>query len=300
MHDLMMRRFERLLDDGGMGGGGGAGGQGDGGEGQGAGGDKSGGDQGGGGQQWKAPDGLPPELLGASADETLTKVMGAYSELDKRASGLREKLSKLPSAPAKPDEYAFQPADDLKDYFGDLTKDPVFNAAKQAAHKHGMSQEQFAGFISETFGPLAKEGLLLKPYDPKAEVQSFMTATGMDAKAASAQLDANMVFAKGISEQLQVPESLKADVQAQLMALTDTAVGNALLTAISGRFNEIGIGVGGDGGGQGELTEADVKKLSQDPRIDPRNRGHKDPDKRFDEDLRRKYDSAYQKLAARK
>lgn len=293
MHDFLMRRFERLLDDGGMGGGGG----GDGG-GQGAGGEQNGGaggDQGGGGQSWKAPDGLPPELLGTSADETLTKVMGAYTELDKRASGLREKLSKLPAAPAKADEYAFQPADDLKDYFGDLTQDPVFNAAKQAAHKHGMSQEQFAGFISETFGPLAKEGLLLKPYDPKVEVQSFMTATGMDAKAASAQLDANLVFAKGISEQLQVPDSLKADVQAQLLALTDTAVGNALLTAISGRFNDIGIGVGGDGNGQGELTDADLKKLSADPRIDPTNRDHKDPNMRFDPQLRERYDAAYQK-----
>lgn len=299
MHELMMRRFERLLDDGGMGGGGAGG---DDGGGQSAGGDQgggAGGDQGGGGQSWKAPDGLPPELLGSSADETLTKVMGAYTELDNRAKGLRDKLAKLPSAPSKPDEYAFDPGDDLKDYFGDLSKDPVFNSAKQAAHKHGMSQEQFAGFIAETFGPLAKEGLLLKPYDPKTEVQSYMTATGLDAKAASAQLDANLVFAKGISEQLQVPDSMKSEVQAQLMALTDTAVGNALLTAISGRFNEIGIGVGGDGNGQGELTDADLKKLSADPRIDPANRDHKDPGMRFDPQLRERYDAAYQKRAKR-
>ncbi|MFN7125286.1 MAG: hypothetical protein ACK4M8_05345 [Allorhizobium sp.] len=294
MHDFLMRRYERLFDDGGMGAGGGGGDSGD----QGGGGEQNAGagaDQGGGGQSWKAPDGLPPELLGTSADETLTKVMGAYTELDKRASGLREKLSKLPAAPGKPEEYAFDPGDDLKDYFGDLTDSPVFKTAKQAAHKHGMSQDQFAGFIADTYGPLAKEGLLLKPYDPKTEVQSFMTATGLDAKAASTQLDANLVFAKGISEQLPVPDSLKADVQAQLLALTDTAVGNALLSAISARFNDIGIGVGGDGGGQGELTDADLKKLSADPRIDPNNRGHKDPNMRFDEGLRARYDAAYMK-----
>ncbi|MHA7968985.1 hypothetical protein [Rhizobium sp. CAU 1783] len=292
MHEFLMRRFERLLDEGGLGGGGDAGTPDPNGG--------TGGAQGGDGPSWKAPDGIPPELIGGTADETLTKLVGAYSDLDKRASGLREKLSKLPSAPAKPDEYAFAPGDDLKDYFGDLTKDPVFNQAKQAAHKYGMSQEQFAGFINETFGPLAKEGLLIKPYDPQTEVKGYMTATGLDAKAATAALDANLVFAKGISEQLQLPETLKADAQAQLIAMTDTAVGNALLSAISARFNDIGIRVGGEGGAAGELTEADLRKLDVDPRIDPRNRGHKDPNQRYDEALRTRYDAAYQKLAARK
>ncbi|TRL39832.1 hypothetical protein [Rhizobium straminoryzae] len=296
MHEFLMRRFERLLNDGGMGGAGGDGpGNGDGGDQQsgGAGGQND-------GTSWKAPDGIPPELIGGTADETLGKLLSAYGELDKRAAGLREKISKLPAAPQKPDQYAFEPGEDLKDYFGDLSKDPVFASARQAAHKYGMSQDQFAGFISETFGPLAKEGLLIKPYDPKAEVQGYMKATGLDAKAASTALEANMVFARGISEQLQLPDSLKSDAQAQLMALTDTAVGNALLAAFSARFNDIGIRISGDGGQAGEMTAADLKRLDSDPRIDPRNRDHKDPNQRYDEQLRQRYDEAYRKLNPRK
>ncbi len=82
-------------------------------------------------------------------------------------------------------------------------------------------------------------------------------------------------------------------VSATLLDLTNTAAGNFLLQGLSGRLQENGIRISGEGGQQGALTKDDLKKLDSDPRIDPRNREHPDRDKRYDEDLRRRYDAAY-------
>ncbi|MEY9718793.1 hypothetical protein [Sinorhizobium fredii] len=249
------------------------------------------------GGAWSPPQGLPSEFAGTSADETLGKLLGGYSDLNTRFGGLREKLSKMPAAPEKPDLYTFDPGDNLKPFFGDLAQNPAFASARNAAHKHGLSQEQFAGFIGDVYGPLAEQGILAKPFDPISEVKGFQTATGLDAKGTQEALIAAETFAKGLTGQLKdVPEALKADVEAHLMSLTDTAAGNVLLRALSGRLGENGIRISGDGGGQGELSATDLKKLDTDPRIDPRNRDHKDPNQRFDEDLRKRYDAAYARL----
>lgn len=274
MYEIYAQRWQRFLDAGGGGGGGGN----DGGA-------------------WSAPEGLPSEFSGASADEALGKLLGGYTDLNTRFGGMREKLSKMPSAPEKAEMYTFEPADNLKPFFGDLSQDKYFEAAKSAAHKHGLSQDQFAGFVSDIYSPLVEQGLISAPFDPATELKSFSTATGMDNKATHEALTANETFANGLTAQLKdVPESMKNDVGALLVGLTDTAAGNVLLRALSGRLAENGIRIGGEGGQQGDLTADDLKKLDADPRIDPRNRDHKDPNQRFDEDLRKRYDAAYQRL----
>lgn len=298
-----MRRFERLFDaEGGGAGGGAANGAGSGGGGglAGAAAAAAGGTGGaagtGGEGGWKAPDGLPAEYVGSSADETLAKLYAGFNEVNTRFAGLREKLSKMPAAPEKPEAYAFQPSDNLKPFFGDLAQDPMFRQAQLSAHKYGMSQEQFAGFLNDTFGPMAEQGFLPKPFDPKAELETFTNATGLDRRAAASTLAQTETFAKGLTQQLKVPDAMKADVEATLLSLTDTAVGNVILQALSSRMNDVGIRIAGDGGAPGALTAEDLKKLDADPRIDPRNRENSDPAKRFDEELRRRYDEAYQRL----
>lgn len=253
-----------------------------------------GGGGGGGGGAWSAPQGLPQEFAGSSADETLGKLLTGYNDLNTRFGGMRDKLAKMPSAPEKADLYTFEPGESLKPFFGDVANNPAFTHARTAAHKHGMSQEQFAGFINDTYTPMVEAGLLPAPFDPAGELKSFQTATGLDQKGTHEALTANETFAKGLSGQLQdIPDSIKADVEATLLGLTDTAVGNVLLRALSGRLADSGIRIAGDGGGVGEFTAEDLKKLDSDPRIDPRNRDHKDPNQRFDPDLRKKYDDAY-------
>ena len=276
MYEIYAQRWQRFLDAGGGGGGGGGGND---------------------GGAWSAPEGLPSEFSGASADEALGKLLGGYTDLNTRFGGMREKLSKMPSAPEKAEMYTFEPADNLKPFFGDLSQDKYFEAAKSAAHKHGLSQDQFSGFVSDIYSPLVEQGLISAPFDPATELKSFSTATGMDNKATHEALTANETFANGLTAQLKdVPESMKNDVGALLAGLTDTAAGNVLLRALSGRLAENGIRIGGEGGQQGDLTADDLKKLDTDPRIDPRKRDHKDPNQRFDEDLRKRYDAAYQRL----
>ncbi|GEM_PF-1764289 len=246
---------------------------------------------------WSAPQGLPSEFAGSNADETLGKLLTGYTDLNTRFGGMRDKLSKMPAAPEKPDMYSFEPGDNLKPFFGDIAQDPAFASARNAAHKHGLSQEQFAGFISDVYSPLVEQGVLAAPFDPASELKTFQSATGMDQRATQEALVASETFAKGLINQLKdVPETLKNDVSAMLLGMTDTAAGNVLLRALSGRLSENGIRVEGQGGGEGALTADDLKKLDSDPRIDPRNRDHEDPKKRFDEGLRKRYDEAYNRL----
>jgi hypothetical protein len=256
-----------------------------------------GGGGGGGGDGWTAPQGLPSEFAGSNADETLGKLLTGYTDLNNRFGGMRDKLSKMPAAPEKPDMYTFEPGDNLKPFFGDIAQDPAFASARNAAHKHGLSQEQFAGFISDVYSPLVEQGVLAAPFNPATELKTFQSATGLDQRATQEALVATETFAKGLINQLKdVPETLKNDVSAMLLGMTDTAAGNVLLRALSGRLSENGIRVEGNGGGEGALTADDLKKLDSDPRIDPRNRDHEDPKKRFDEGLRKRYDEAYNRL----
>lgn len=289
--DWMMMKFARLLD-----GTGGAGGDGTAGQG-GTGGDGGQGGQGGQGGGWKAPEGFPSEFMGANAEEALGKLWGGYGDLNKRAEGLRGELSRKPSAPASADAYTFDPGEKLKPFFGDTAKDPVFGFARAAAHKHGMSQEQFSGFISDVFGGMHEKGMIAAPYDAQSEVKSFMEMGGFDQKAATETLAANEAFAKGLSAQLPgVPEKMKPAVEAALLSLTDTAAGNFLIKSLSARLAENGIRIAGNPGGQGPMTKEDLQKMGRDPRIDPVNRDHQDATKRFDPDLRRQYDEAYKRL----
>ena len=85
---------------------------------------------------------------------------------------------------------------------------------------------------------------------------------------------------------------MKEEVQATLVALTDTAAGNFLLQGLSARLQENGIRIGGEGGGEGVLTRDDLKILDDDPRIDPCNRDNPEKDQRYGEDLRKRYDAA--------
>jgi hypothetical protein len=283
--EKLLQRYGFLRAADGAGGGGADGG--------GAGGGAGGGDQ---PPAW-LPKEMPEAYRGATPEETLGKLFGGFNEVNTRAEGLRTQLARLPKPPEKPELYTYDPSDKLKPYFGDIAKNPVFDTARKAAHARGFSQEQFAGFIEDVYAPLAEQGILGKPFDGAAEVKTFMTEAGIDATAAGTELTNLQTFANGLFGQLKgVPDRLKDDVKAELLGLTDTAAGNFLLKALSGRLGEAGIRIAGEGAAAGEISEADLKKLDADPRIDPNNREHTDPAKRFDPDLRRRYDEAYRKL----
>lgn len=270
----------------------------------GGGGDQGGG--GGGGQQqqqqadgWKAPEGMtiPAEFMGSSAEDTLGKVLGGLTAASTRAEGLRTQLAAKPSAPDKAEAYTFKPADDVAKYFGDVEKHPVMSVARVAAHEEGLSQKQFEGFVNKVYGELAKSGGLAEPYDPKVEVANYAKVGGFDAATVSQHFQENVAFANGLVQQLtDLPPALAKEAQAELAALTDTAAGNALLRSLQARMASGGIRIAGDPTNQnGALSDADLDKMTADPRIDPRNENHKDVAQRFDPDLRKRYDDGMAK-----
>ena len=244
---------------------------------------------------WQPPKDLPDQFKGATADEVLGKLLPAYT-------GMRDKIATAPKAPETPDGYSFTPTEDIKGYFGsDLAKDPALAAARTAAHKHGIPQQAFEGFINDVFGTLAKDGALAAPYSPASEIKAYGDGSGLDAKSVVAQMTENEAFADGLIKQLAIPAKLAAAAEAELKGLIDTAGGQALLRGLMARLSANGIHVAGDGGGQGgPLSEADLKKLDADPRIDPANTHNTDPAKRFDPELRKRYDDGYAALGRKK
>lgn len=255
------------------------------------------------GSGWAPPEGVPEAFRGADANETLTKLLGGFNEVNTRAEGLRTKLAGLPKAPDSPDAYTYEPGDKLKPFFGgDMAKDPVMSAARDAFHKAGVPQEQFSAIIENVFTPLVEQGLIAAPIAPETELTNFSKLHSLDRNGTLETLSNNEAFAKGLSGQLaaqlgNLPDEHKAEVNALMLSLTDSAAGNTLLKALSGRLAENGIRIAGNGqDAGGAFSETDLKKMAGDPRLDPANRDHADPAKRFDADLRKRYDDAYAAL----
>lgn len=284
----------------GAGGGAGAGGDGSGagagagaGDGAGAGGAGAGAGQGG----WTPPQDLPPEFAGKDVGETFGKLFDGYKQLNTRAEGLRTQLATRPGAPAKPEDYTFAPDDKLKPYFREPDKDPILGFAKAAAHKHGISNAAFQPFISDIYQQAIEGGLIQPPYDPAGEVNNYMQVAGVDKMTAQQQLIEAEGFAKGLANQLKVPQAAQKDVAAALVALTDTAAGNIALRALQSRLAESGIRIAGEvTPPAGPMTREQLRTLGADPRIDPANKNHPDAEKRFDPELRKRYDDGYAAL----
>lgn len=248
---------------------------------------------------WTPPEGFPAEFVGKDADESLGKLLEGYTGANTRAEGLRTKLAEMPKAPDKPELYTFAPSDKTKPYFpGDLEKNPALQHARTVFHKHGIPDKAFGGIIEDMYAAMGEAGMILPPYDPAAEVSNFAKLHQLDKAGAEASFKELETFANGLAGQLKLPEAIAKDAAAQLVALTDTAAGNTLLKALQTRLADSGITVAGQGANQdGPLSREELQKMAADPRIDPANRHHPDPNKRFDEDLRKKYDQGYAALA---
>lgn len=254
------------------------------------------------GDTWAPPEGLAEDYVGSNAEETLSKLVPAFTDVNKRFEGMRADLAKRPGAPKTPDDYAFEFTDDVKPFLGEgIDKNPIMPIARNAAHALGMSNEQTNGFINQVYGEAAKAKLLLPPLDPAAEVATYQKHTGLDDAGVTQRFVENESFGKGLVSQLEgIPDdpAIKAELGAFVSSLTDTAAGNILLSALSERLASSGFNVDGEGAQTGEFFSADeFKKMHSDPRIDPKNRGHADESQRYDEALREKYDRTTTKFA---
>lgn len=227
------------------------------------------------------PDGLPESYHGENDQETIDRLYGAVK-------GFRDEKAKLPPVPKDIGEYAYEPSDALKPYLGGEGSDPLLDSFKAAAFKNKIPASVLGDMIEETFRPLIEGGAFPEPYNPEKETKRIGEYLGLDGKdeIAGAWEDAKG-WAKGLAAQMgdKAPEAVKGE----LNALAETAEGVMLIRHLQGLFAEKGLSVGGQEGGAGGLTKADLKRLDADERIDPNSQ-------KFDPDLRKQYDDAYRRL----
>lgn len=102
------------------------------------------------------PEGFPDDLWDSEKGQPDTqKMYDAMKKSEKMAEDLRKKMSKGEhKAPEKAEDYDFEVSDDLKDLIAE--DDPAVAAAREVALEHGLSKEQFSGFMGEMMGKLAE------------------------------------------------------------------------------------------------------------------------------------------------
>lgn len=105
----------------------------------------------------KKPEGLDDTLWDSKANRLNDQAaLDKITSLDKQAKDLREKLGRKGAPPEKAEDYKFEaPADaPWKDMVP--ADDPVLKAAKEQAHKMGLSQGQFAPLVVEVLNAAFK------------------------------------------------------------------------------------------------------------------------------------------------
>lgn len=95
------------------------------------------------------PEGLADEFWDEETNTPNVKAMyDAMKKQEQRANDLRSKLGKgVQKAPEKADDYTIDFSETASQHIPE--DDPIVNAGKEVAHKYGLSQEQYAGFMAE-------------------------------------------------------------------------------------------------------------------------------------------------------
>lgn len=95
------------------------------------------------------PEGFPDEYWDAEKNGVNAQALwDSVQKQEKIAKDLRAKMGKGEhKPPEKADQYKFDPSEKAAEFIKD--DDPLVAAAKEIAHKHGLSQDQYAGFMAE-------------------------------------------------------------------------------------------------------------------------------------------------------
>lgn len=102
------------------------------------------------------PEGLDDKFW--DADNNKVNQQALYDELQKSEKIAKDLRAKMGKGEHKPPEKAEDYKVELPEELADLmpADDPVLKAAQETAHKYGMSQDMFNGFMAEMTGHMAK------------------------------------------------------------------------------------------------------------------------------------------------
>lgn len=281
----MMRNYPRANDGGGGAGDGGQGGGDKGGQGGGDGG-QGGGDKGGQGGgdagAWKAPAGLPDHLVGKDANETLTKLLPAFT-------GLRTELGERGAVPKDWKDYNFAFSDTAKPLLNIKDDDKVLPIVKGAMHKFGITDKQ-AGFVPALIDGFIEAGIVPKPEDPNVMWKNMAPAgfKGSDIEAIAAGQTA-MREGQAYVDSFKGREGWDAEMIEDMTLLTATPAGLRIIK----QMQKGGIQKGPDTGGKGDGKGVDKAALDA-RRQDPRNQhGNAKYDPAFAQETERMYKQLY-------
>lgn len=131
------------------------------------------------GEAWKAPEGMeiPEHMVGSTAEDTLSKVLKAYTGARQELSTRQRDAGVLEgTVPKAADGYTFDslevdPEKDavLKDLTSEESK-PIIDAGRKVAHQLGIPDKAFASFMYEYSKELQAQGLSFET-DPESSAQ---------------------------------------------------------------------------------------------------------------------------------
>ncbi len=207
------------------------------------------------------PEGLPDHMLGKTERETIDNLWKGYD-------GFRRSESERGTVPKDVKGYAFVPADEVKEYTGDLQADGFFQKVLGHAHASGLTDKQVNGFVNGIMKELLATGAVEKPVNFNAEIDLLipLEAKNLDApgqKAAAARrIQDNLAWVEGAKAQ----GVLDADLADYISAThADTAKGHRVIEFLRKQAEQAEPALGGLGGA-GAASEADYDRLLNDQR----------------------------------
>ncbi len=215
------------------------------------------------GGDWAPPDFLPQTLRGEDMRDTFDRVSVDWKRQ-------RDEFAKMPQPGKSAEDYAFQPSEKVKELVGDLSKDPIYGLAREAALRAGMPVATFQNMLGTLYENMAEKGLLAAPYSVEGEMKKFFGDAGnaMSPEQMQQQLAPVVVglndFIGGLANQLQMGAGEKTSLQMML----DSADGIRALQKIQGAMNQPGLSPGGAGAPAAGVTREQLRARQSDARND--------------------------------
>lgn len=228
---------------------------------------------------WKSL-GIPSHMLKETPEDTLAEVF-------KGLKGYRDRDAQQGPVGKAPEDYRFEFADEVKPYFQN-TDDPALKAFQAVAHKLNLPVKHANAILNEVFAPLAREGKLPPPFDPKAELAAMGKLLGKEGPDAGPAIEQATVELQGFTGNLGQQLKLTEQEQVELESLMLTAPGFGLLRKLQGAGAQNG-GFRLGGTQPGVLSKEEVLAMPNDPRW-------RSDDPRFDPEFRARYEREYERL----
>lgn len=212
---------------------------------------------------WAAPEFLPQALRGMNESETFGKVAEDWRRQ-------RDLIGKLPAAAQSAADFTVELSERAKAALGDLSSDPMFAAAKEAAFKAGMPPGQFKDMMGGLFNSLAEQGVLPKPIDQRAEVIAALGERGrnMSDKELNDAIVPMHAEASHFRDGLARTGALDAASLDAVNRMMDTGAGLRAIVSMARAANANAPGgpnPGGQASGQ-NITKEQLNAMVNDPR----------------------------------